>query len=127
MIEKKGQPITGSRPEMRPRPPVLTNSQQSSAQAERIIQRPPMPFENPYGPANVPAPVNRNASHPYGQPARNLHGGSAGASRSVTDCSIHNGTSLTDAEYAAIGEKPPSRKGQNSIISGFPTRGKKGR
>jgi hypothetical protein len=116
------RPITASRPAMRPEAPVLSNQAETSRTAQRMIPRPPMPFENPHGAANVPAPTNRNASHPYGLPAKTLLPKTAGAR---IEQSLNCGNTETTADMlAAVGE-PRMPSGYNPIISGFPTSGAK--
>jgi hypothetical protein len=56
VIKKSGMPITGSRPDMRPKKPVKTNANNSSAQAEQQIKEPPQPFANKMGGAMFGAP-----------------------------------------------------------------------
>jgi hypothetical protein len=53
MIMKKGKPITGAKPAMKPKPPVKTTTN-TSADAEKQIKQPPQPFANKKGPVNVP-------------------------------------------------------------------------
>lgn len=101
---------------MRPIPPVLTD-QYTSEGAQRIISRPPSPFDNPHSSVNVPAPANPSArySGDNATEGRTRWGGSSSAS-------VHNGTSLTREEMAAIGYEPGDTKSTESIISGFPMR-----
>jgi hypothetical protein len=110
----KGGGITGSSTRMQSRPPVLSNQAETSRTAQRMIPRPPMPFENPHGAVNVPAPVNRNASHPYGLPAKTLLPKTAGANLVSNHASIHNGTATTDDMLAAVGE-PRRPSGYNDV------------
>jgi hypothetical protein len=105
---------TASRTAMIPRPPVLSDAADTSKDAQRMISRPPMPFENPHGAVNVPAPVNRNASHPYGLPAKTLLPKTAGANLVSNHASIHNGTATTDDMLAAVGE-PRKPSGYNDV------------
>ena len=112
MIQKHGKPITGAKPAMTPRPPVLSDAADTSRDAQKMVSRPPMPFENPYGTKNVPAPVNP-AYRSTGSPKELVNNGS-------NRHSIHNGTETTEDMLAAVGE-PRTPKGYNSIISGFPT------
>lgn len=62
----KGKPITGAKPQMQPVANVRTNSTNSSSEAERLIKRPPMPFQTRQGPAMQPAGVGSNKSIPTG-------------------------------------------------------------
>ena len=122
------RPITASRPQNRPAPPVLANQAETSRTAQRMIPRPPMPFENPRGTVGLAAPV-----HPYFNNRKSkdnvyYDGGSpvnpnqkAGGYK-ATSASIHNGTATTDDMLAAVGE-PRRPSGYNSITSGFPTTG----
>ena len=102
---------------MRPLPPVLSDQAKTSETAQRIITRPPSPFDNPYGSVNVPAPAN---------PGERFSGDNATEGRTRwqghSSASVHNGTSLTREEMAAIGYEPGDTKSTESIISGFPTR-----
>ena len=112
----KGGGITGSSTRMQPRPPVLTD-QNTSAAVQRIIPRPPMPFENPQGSLNVPAPAHSQfRSDGNARESQKRYGGSSSAS-------IHSSTSLTADEQRSIGGGMPSARGQHSVISGFPTSG----
>jgi hypothetical protein len=122
MIQRKGQPITGSRPEMKPTANVLTNANTSSSDAQRQIRRPPAPFASPNNAKNLPAQSNR--SQIAGLPAANLHGGSAHGGYNVTHVGCTN-TRLSAEERAAIGElSAPSGKGINPANSGFPLEGR---
>jgi hypothetical protein len=80
-----------------------------------MITRPPGPFDNPYGSVNVPAPAN---------PGERFSGDNATEGRTRwqghSSASVHNGTSLTREEMAAIGYEPGDTKSTESIISGFP-------
>jgi hypothetical protein len=109
----KGGGITGSSTRMQPRPPVLTDAAHTSRDAERIIPRPPMPFENPQGSLNVPAPTHRQFRS-TGNPKELIDRSSS--------ASIHGGTSLSADEMAAVGYGPNDTKGTWSIISGQATK-----
>lgn len=50
----KKQPITGTNTAMRPKANVLVNQSNTSSQAERLVKRPPMPFQTKQGPAMMP-------------------------------------------------------------------------
>ena len=123
----KGGGITGVSPaspsrSMKARPPVLTDQARTSAGAQRIIPRPPMPFENPHGSANVPAPANRNfqKAQTASLPSKGMYGTAKGGNN-VSEVSILKGTETTPDMLAAVGE-PAKPKGYNSIISGYPTK-----
>jgi hypothetical protein len=47
-------PKTASNTEMKPKPPVLANNNNTSSTAERQIKQPPQPFANKKGPVNLP-------------------------------------------------------------------------
>jgi len=100
-----------------PRPPVLTDQARTSAGAQRIIPRPPMPFENPQGSVNVPAPTNRTERFS----GNNATEGRTRFLRS-SSASIHSGTSLSREEMAAVGYDPDATKGTWSLISGHATK-----
>jgi len=126
MITKQRNPITGARPEERPRPPVLTDAADTSRDAQRIVDRPSMPMENPYGPKNVPAPPNRNFARDQlaGLPSNRGTRPSAQGGQAATAYSVHNDTSLDAEQMAAIGEsKATMPKANSSVHSGYPTRG----
>jgi hypothetical protein len=124
MITTKGKPISGSGAKMAPRSQVRT---ETSRNTEKQIKMPQQPFANARGAAKAPAPTNRNfaKAQTAGRPAANLHGGSSRAAHNITNHSIHNGTTLSADQMAALGYKPNATKGINPIHSGFPTRGKK--
>lgn len=63
MKKVKGKPITGAKPQMHTAPPVKTNANKSSQQAEQQIKQPPMPFANKLGPANIPVTSRLEASN----------------------------------------------------------------
>ena len=95
-----------------PRAPVLSNQAETSRTAQRIIPRPPMPFENPMGSLNVPAPTHRSYR-------------SDGNPRELRDQKSNVGcanTSLTADEMAAVGYGPNDTKGTWSLISGHATK-----
>ncbi len=50
----KGNPITAAKTQMRPAANVKTNASASSAEAERLVRRAPMPFQTKQGPAQMP-------------------------------------------------------------------------
>ena len=75
-----------------PRPSVLTNQARTSDGAQRIIPRPPMPFENPRGSVNVPAPTKKPSIH--GQPNEWRD-----ALSPKSSASIHSGTSLSPKKW----------------------------
>ena len=111
-----------------PRPPVLTDQARTSAGAQRIIPRPPMPFENPQGSLNVSAPVHpyfntqKSKDNVYFDKGSPVDPNQKAGGYKATSASIHNGTATTDDMFAAVGE-PRAPKGYNPINSGFPTRG----
>ena len=47
MKKVKGQPITGSKPAMNAKDPVLTDAKETSLDAQKRILMPPAPFSNP--------------------------------------------------------------------------------
>jgi hypothetical protein len=105
---------TASRPAMRPQAPVLSNQAETSRTAQRMIPRPPMPFENPMGPVNLPAPAHSQfRSDGNAKESQKRYGGASSAS-------IHSGTSLSRDEMAAIGYGPKDTQSSNPIISGYP-------
>jgi hypothetical protein len=112
---KRGQPITGSRAAMKSRKPVLSDAAHPSRDAQRIVPRPPMPFENPQGSVNVPALANR---------AERFSGNNATEGRTrwlrSSSASIRSGSSLTADQADAIGYGVNDTKSSNPIISGRP-------
>lgn len=88
-----GVPFTGSTPQMRPKPPVKTSTH-TSADAERIIKRPPMPFSNPQNITNLPvSDVIASSDTDYKGPSKAKIGTTVGAR------SLPSG--------AAVGQKRP--------------------
>lgn len=69
-------PITGGKTEMRPKAP--STSVNNSLQAQANIQRPPAPFKNPAGIANVPAPTGPKGVNP-GSVTRQQNAGLSGS------------------------------------------------
>jgi hypothetical protein len=116
----QGQPITGSRTDMRPRPPVLSDAADTSRDAQKQILQPPQPFANRRGAEQTPAPANASFGRTQvaGLPAKNLRGGSSHGGSLVTHIGCAN-TETTDDMLAAVGE-PRKPKGYQSIISGSP-------
>jgi hypothetical protein len=123
MIKKGGRPITGARPDMRPRPPVLSDAADTSRDAEKQIMQPADPFANPYGPLNVPAPANQNfqKSQTAGLPSKERYGTAHGG-YVVSSASVHSGTRMSKDEMAAVGYGENDTRSESPIISGFPTR-----
>jgi hypothetical protein len=76
-----------------------------------------MPFENPYGSKNVPAPANRTGRF-------SGNNATEGRTRFLqhSSASVHSGTSLSREEMAAIGYEPNDTKGTWSLISGNATK-----
>lgn len=121
MIKKQGKPISGGAGQFRPTPPVLSNQATTSADAQRVVRQPPQPFQNAVGAAELPAPTNRNAAHPYGTPAKTLLPKKAGA-RMEQNVGSASAANTSRDMLAAVGE-PRLPKGYNSIMSGRPTEG----
>ncbi len=96
------RPITDSRPEMKPRPPVLTDANTSRA-AQGLVSRPPQPFDNPYSAKNVPAPVNQTNQRTQvaGLPAKGIYGSGHGG-YNVTNVGC-GATATTKEALAATG------------------------
>lgn len=100
---------------MRPRPPVLSDAAHTSSDSQKEIRRPPMPFADPQGALNVPAPANRT---------ERFSGNNAteGRTRFLRSSKVGcANTSLSADEMAAIGYGPNDTKSSNPIISGRPT------
>ena len=103
---------TASKSAMRPKAPVLTNQATTSEGAQRTVRRPPMPFADPQGSLNVPAPRSRDYR-------------SDGSPSELRDRPKHVGcanTSLSAEEAAAVGYDPSDTKGTWSLISGHATK-----
>jgi hypothetical protein len=97
---------------MRPKAPVLSDSAHTSSDAQKLVRRPPAPFDNPNSALNVPAPTNPQFR-------------SNGNPRELVDKPRRVGvanTSLSADEMAAIGYSPTATRSDNPIISGFRTR-----
>jgi hypothetical protein len=105
-------PQTSSRPAMRPQAPVLSNQAETSRTAQRMIPRPPMPFENPQGSVNVPAPTHRGFRSTGNPKELNYQKTEVGCAN----------TSLSASEMAAVGYGPNDTKGTWSLISGHATK-----
>jgi|SRR5579872_3444861 len=95
-----------------PRAPVLSNQAETSKTAQRIIPRPPMPFENPMGSLNVSAPTH---------PAYRSTGNPKELNYKKSNVGCAN-TSLTAEEMRAVGYEPNDTKGTWSLISGHATK-----
>jgi hypothetical protein len=110
-------PKSGARPDMRPRPPVLSDAADTSRDAQKLVRRPPSPFDNPYSAVNVPAPPNAGfsrAQRPYGSTA----GIRPRAGLATQPHSVPRAGTTPDM-LAAVGE-PRLPKGYNPVNSGFP-------
>lgn len=111
---------SGSKPFRPARRPFVPNAKDTSADVQTMISEPPAPFKNNLTAANVPAPPNRAAEHPYGLPAKELLPKTAGAR---VEQQLHCGdTQTTDDMLAAVGE-PRLPRGYYSVTSGFPVPG----
>lgn len=104
---------SGSKSNLGPQAPVLTDAAATSRDAQRIIMRNQNKLSNPFGEVNVPAPVNRQASHPYGQPASSLLPAKAGAQNK-------SGIFSDDEMMRIAGYEPKATKSNNPVISGYP-------
>jgi hypothetical protein len=61
-MKKQGKmPITGGKTAMKPKPPVLTDANTPSSDAERMIKRPPMPFQSKQAIANLPVHAQKES------------------------------------------------------------------
>lgn len=114
----KGKPITAGRTEYSKRPPMLQNQNDTSAQAERLIKQPPMPFKSSSSPAQIPVQTNPyyRASADFEKDA--LRYGGTGKTVSVKNAPTVN--------YGAVGyDRGPyqNRSGLNSVNSGNPSGG----
>jgi hypothetical protein len=118
------RPITASRSDMRPRPPVLANQAETSRDLQsRISGQSPQPFTDRGGAATLPAPANRNYSQKAGLPAKGIFGSSHGGSE-VTHIGCGN-TETTADMVAAVGGGMPSGKGYNPANNFRGTSGKR--
>jgi hypothetical protein len=118
---------SASRPAMRPAPPVLSDAAHTSRDAQKIVRRPAMPFADPQGSLNTPAPTSNyvntrkskdNVYYDGGSPVNPLQ--KAGG-YSVKEVGCGN-TSLSKEEMAAIGYGAKDTTSSDPIISGHPTR-----
>ena len=116
MIKKKGQPISGGRPQFQPTPNVLTESNQTSSDAQRLARASATPFQNRQGPANIPTGRlnTKTLGIPYDVPKP------VNAKPQNYGAKVAPGT--TPQMLSAVGE-PRLPKGYNPIQSGYPTRG----
>lgn len=117
MIQKKGNPITGARPQMRPSRNVLSDAADTSRDAQELVRATPSPFQNRQGPVNLPV-----ASHPdfrvSGDFAKAAAKGATGRNVSMKNAPTVN--------FGAVGYANgpyKTRAGIHSVNSGFPMRG----
>jgi hypothetical protein len=87
-----------------------------------------MPFENPMGAVNVPAPTHpyfntrKSKDNVYYDKGSPVNPNQKAGGYKATSASILNGTATTDDMLAAVG-KPRKPSGYTPLISGFPTSG----
>jgi hypothetical protein len=107
MIKKKGKPITGTNTDMAPKAPVLGNAATPSADAQKLLTRPPMPFSN-------------KNSMAQSKPAAKAPGGV-----STLEPKIQSGLKRSSAGQNPLGSpvgynKLPNQSGQIGGRNGFP-------
>jgi len=74
-----GIPVTGTNTAMKPKPPVMTDSDTSAGATKQVMQ-PPAPFANKRGPANVPISERKESyDTDYTGPNKALIGTKVGA------------------------------------------------
>lgn len=73
MKKVKGQPITASNTAMRSKPPVLSDANDTSRDAQKQIKQPPQPFANPMGAKQAPTGTGPKGAVPG--PVRKPHAG----------------------------------------------------
>jgi len=125
MIFKKKMPITGTNTDMRPKPPVLSDTSATSLDAQKLIQQPPQPFANAKGAAKLPAASGSSGGVSTMEPkiASGLQHSNPGAKALPQGAPI--GQKKMPNQSGQIGGRmgfpPPKRKaGQNG--QGFPSK-----
>ena len=84
MIKKKKMPITGTNTAMRPKPPVLTDANTPSSDAERMIKRPPAPFQSKQSIANLPVHAQfESRGTDFTGPGKSARGNAIGGAKAL--------------------------------------------
>jgi hypothetical protein len=109
------RPITASTKNMTPRPGVLTDQAETSADLQRRLSgKAPQPFTNRGGAATLAAPAHSGfGSTGDAREGQQRYGGG-------NKHSVHSGTSLDADMMAAVGYGPKDTRSNESIISGYP-------
>lgn len=81
MKKVKGMPITGGRPAVSHKQPMVPDAKETSADEQRFISEPPTPFKNNMSPAQMPAGTGARGAvpGPVAKPFANLQHSSPGA------------------------------------------------
>lgn len=115
MIKKKKMPITGTNTAMRPKSPVLTNANESSAQAMQQIKQPPQPFANKKGPVNVPVHSQfESRGTDFSGPGKSAKGTAMGGAKGLPSGKAVGYSKLPDSSKQVggrFGTSHPKKKG----------------
>ncbi len=115
MITKRGLPITGAKPRMRPSP-SSGNVLSGKAQAQQFVNQSPEPFRNPAPGANLNV-----GTHPAYRAGKTLKAFAASL-RPVSSRPMSQSAMNTATGHAA--SYKPAGQADNPLISGFPQKGK---
>lgn len=125
----RGQPISGGAGQFRTTPNVLSDASRTSRDAQQFVKASPSPMQNKQGPMNISAPVHRyfdsnNRKSVYFDKGTALNPLKKAGGFSATNFSIRKGTTHSASEMAAVGYGPRATMSRNnSLITGYPTRG----
>lgn len=118
----RGNPITGGKTEMRPKPNAYENVARPGQSAERIIKTPPQPFQSRNSAVNLPAPSNRRASAPAAPKAHPSIGVGAGMRKhvpgAINAAPLYRASAATHIPGAVGGGMPRSGKGAPAVMNG---------
>lgn len=125
MIKKKGMPITGTNTAMKPKQPVLSDAAHTSADAQKQITRPPMPFANSNSVAQQPPAARASGGISTLQPkiASGLQRTTPGAKALPAGSPV--GQKTQPNQYGQIGGRmgfPPPKRRSGNNGSGYPAK-----
>jgi len=119
VIKKRNNPITGAMPEYSRKKPLIPEANDTSANAQTMIDEAPSPFKNRMQVPQIPAPTNPDNRANSQFHLDNRRFGAKGMPSSVKN--------KPTVPYGAVGYDKPysSTRGLNSVNNGMAVQGKK--
>lgn len=119
----RNMPITGSKTNMRPKPPVMTDNTKTSLGAQQQVTQPPQPFANKRGTVNLPISEQKESyDTDYTGPNKALIGSKVGAKALPSGAPVgqRKPINMSGQVFGAKGISHPKHHRPNG--AGFPSK-----